>query len=954
MTETTKVFELAKELNIKALDLIDKIKPLDLRLKNHMSELTGEQVEKIKAFLNPPSAETEVKKKTTVRKAASKAKTADSATPVVRRKEVVLRREREPDQAELDAAAAAESQQLESAVETAPVSEAVDTVADEAPVETIASASIEEEAVAVEEQVLVEAGESPAATTDEATPVVVAPVAPTSPVAAAPATTTAQGPGTPVRRGPRYSVIRVVSAEPTPRAKPLIVEEASPHYAKTKTKSSVPKTFSDPELSKTAAALLQKEIADEENRRKKSSAGPRAKEDESLFKSTDYLRRERVYQAKKKRISLGRNMASTPLTTAAAHKRMVDFDSQISVEDLAHQMSVKVMELSKKLRGLGVTAPDDLEDGFSDWYLDLETTQLIAHEFNFEVEDNTFREDAFIAQSVQNSDDANLESRPPVVTIMGHVDHGKTSLLDLIRRARVVHGEAGGITQHIGAYTVRVSDAIKNLTSNAGDAKADKKSKKDKAAKGKTKEAPAAEGGKIEEITFLDTPGHAAFTAMRSRGARVTDVVILVVAATEGMMPQTREAVEHAKAAGVPIIVAMNKMDLPEANPDRCRQQLSEVGLISEEWGGDVIFVPVSAKTGLGVDKLLEMIQLQAEIMQLKARRDGVAEGIVIEAKLDKGRGPVASVLIKQGTLNIGDFIVAGTVTGKVRALINDKGQNVKEAGPSYPVEILGLSGVPEAGDGMNALADEKASRELADFRLEQKRLEATNKGFTLEDIYSKMNEGEIKELPIIIKADVKGSAEAIQASLLKLPTAQVRLKILSAGVGAISESDILLASASKAIVFGFSVRPDNKAESLAEQKGVQIKTYDIIYQLLDEVTMAMTGLLAPINKETVMGRAEVRNVFTITKVGAVAGSFVIKGKIQRSNSLRLIRDGRVIYTGKLSGLRRFKDDVKEVAENYECGISIENYNDIKVGDIVEAFAVESVQGVLNTSSPQA
>lgn len=954
MTETTKVFELAKELNIKALDLIDKIKPLDLRLKNHMSELTGEQVEKIKAFLNPPAADSDVKKKTTVRKAAAKSKTSGtSVTPVVRRKEVVLRREREPDpEEELEALNATGEAQVEGQVENSPVSEGLEVGSEEVAIET--SAPAEEEAPISEEQVLVEAGESPASTTEEVTPVVAAPVPPpAAPVAAAPAAPAQVGPGTPVRRGPRYSVIRVVSAEPTPRAKPLIVEEASPNYAKAKTKSAVPKTFSDPELSKSAAALLQKELADEENRRKKSSAGPRAKEDESLFKSTDYLRRERVYQAKKKRISLGRNMSSTPLTTAAAHKRMVDFDTQISVEDLAHQMSVKVMELSKKLRANGVTAPDDLQDGFSDWYLDLETTQLIAHEFNHDVEDNTFREDAFIAQSAQN-DDSNLESRPPVVTIMGHVDHGKTSLLDLIRRARVVHGEAGGITQHIGAYTVRVADAIKNLTANTSDAKADKKAKKEKAPKGKAKEASQADGTKIEEITFLDTPGHAAFTAMRSRGARVTDVVILVVAATEGMMPQTREAVEHAKAAGVPIIVAMNKMDLPDANPDRCRQQLSEVGLISEEWGGDVIFVPVSAKTGLGVDKLLEMIQLQAEIMQLKARRDGMAEGIVIEAKLDKGRGPVASVLIKQGTLKIGDFIVAGSVTGKVRALINDKGQNVKDAGPSYPVEILGLSGVPEAGDPMNALDDEKASRELADFRVEQKRLEAQSKGFTLEDIYSKMNEGEIKELPIIIKADVKGSAEAIQASLLKLPTAQVRLKILSAGVGAITESDVLLASASKAIVFGFSVRPDGKAESLAEQKGVQIKSYDIIYKLLDEVTAAMTGLLAPTNKETVMGRAEVRNVFTITKVGAVAGSFIIKGKVQRSNSVRLIRDNRVIYTGKLSGLRRFKDDVKEVAEGYECGISIENYNDLKVGDIVEAYSVESVQGVLNTSSPQA
>ncbi len=952
-TENIKVFELAKELNIKALDLIDKIKPLDLKLKNHMSDLSGEQVEKIKNFLNPPEASDSPKKKSAVTR-RPKASRAEDAASAARRKssEVVLRRESSAKEEEVIAEVAPEESSDAVAYAAAPENLSPEASALD-PVEEVASLSAEnqvstESAEAEVTEVSLESlnvGES-----TESLPEVeslaestVIPATPAAPVVA-------------VRRGPRYSVIRVVSTEPVQRAKPLIVEEASPNYkAPTKKGPSVPKTFSDPELSKTAAALLEKELADEESRKKKSSLGPRIREDDIMFKSTDYLRRERVYQPKKKRLALGRGSSSHASTSmSAAHKRLVDFDSRISVEDLAHQMSVKVHEVVKKLKSMGVEEPD--VEHLEDWLLDLETAQLLAAEFSFEIRDETFREDDFIAENAGEEEDEGQTPRSPVVTIMGHVDHGKTSLLDMIRRARVVSGEAGGITQHIGAYTVSVADAIKNLqafTAEAATKDKDKKVKKDRKEKAPAKSASSDSKVHVESLTFLDTPGHAAFTAMRSRGAKVTDIVILVVAASEGVMPQTREAIDHAKAAGVPIIVAMNKMDLPDANPDRLRQQLSEFGLLSEDWGGETIFVPVSAKTGLGVDKLLEMLQLQAEMMSLKARAEGPAEGVIVEAKLDKGRGPLATVLVKQGKLQVGDFVVAGSLTGKVRALIDDKGKNIREAGPSTPVEILGLSGVPEAGDSLNALADEKSARELAEFRASAKRTEAT-KGLSLEDIYSKMTAGEVKELPVIIKADVKGSAEAIQASLLKIPSDKVKLKILAAAVGGVSESDVLLASASKAIIFAFNVRADSKAENMAELQGVQVKQYTIIYNLLDDVTKAMSGMLDPTFKETLQGRAEVRNVFTITKVGAVAGCQVVKGKIARSNTVRLIRDNRVIYTGKLSGLKRFKDDAREVAEGFECGMSIENYNDIKVGDFIEAYTVEEIEGTLSSAQPSA
>ena len=494
--------------------------------------------------------------------------------------------------------------------------------------------------------------------------------------------------------------------------------------------------------------------------------------------------------------------------------------------------------------------------------------------------------------------------RSPVVVVMGHVDHGKTSLLDRIRNAHVTDTEAGGITQHIGAYRVKVDGHY---------------------------------------ITFLDTPGHEAFTAMRARGAAVTDIAVLVVAADDGIMPQTVEAINHAKAAGVSIIVAINKMDKPHADPDRVKQELTEYELVPEEWGGDIICVPVSAATGMGIDDLLESINLVAEMQELKANPNRLAKGTVIEARLDKGRGPVATLLVQNGTLHTGDVLIAGTAVGRVRQMLNDRGQVVTEAGPSIPVEITGMTEVPAAGDIFNAVEDERLAREL----VEQRRAEQKEEQFksyqkvTLDNLFSQIAEGEMKELPLIVKADVQGTAEAVKQSLEKLTTDEVRVRVIHTGVGAINSSDVMLANASNAIVIGFNVRPDPTAKAEAEQQSVELRMYRIIYDAIEEVKSAMKGMLAPKTREVDLGRIEVRQVYKITGVGAVAGCYVLDGKITRNSQIRIVRDGIIVAVDQIASLKRFKDDVKEVAQGYECGVTLEKYNDIKEGDIYESFIVE-------------
>ncbi len=577
----------------------------------------------------------------------------------------------------------------------------------------------------------------------------------------------------------------------------------------------------------------------------------------------------------------------------------VTIPNEINVGELASRMKKTGAEVVRQLIKLGTMA--SLSDT-----IDYETAALVAMEMGCKVEKELVYtvEERLIDDSVDRNED--LVPRAPVVVVMGHVDHGKTSLLDRVREANVASGEAGGITQHIGAYRIEING---------------------------------------RPITFLDTPGHEAFTSMRARGAMVTDIAILVVAADDGIMPQTVESINHAKAAGIPIIVAINKMDKPTANPDRIKQELTQYELVSEEWGGDTIICPISAKTGLGIENLLEMVALTAEMKELKANPSRAAKGTVIEARLDKGRGPVMTVLVQNGTLKQGDIIIAGTAVGHVRVMMNDKGERVSEAGPSVPVEIAGLSEVPQAGDTFNAVDDERMARELVAQRKQQNKdtLIGAPKKVSLEDLFAQIQQGEIKDFNIIVKADVQGSAEAVKASLEKLGNEEVRVRVIHSAVGAISESDVYLAATSGALIVAFNVRPDNAARDYAARANVEIRMYRVIYDCINEIEAAMKGMLKPKFKEVITGHAEVRQVIKISKIGFVCGSYVTDGKIIRNSSVRVIRDGVVVHEGTLSGLRRFKDDVKEVATNYECGISIEKFNDVREGDIIEAFIMERI-----------
>ncbi|MEI4831020.1 translation initiation factor IF-2 [Bacillus sp. FJAT-53711] len=595
------------------------------------------------------------------------------------------------------------------------------------------------------------------------------------------------------------------------------------------------------------------------------------------------------------------NFAGRQQTQTVETPDKITFSGTLAVGELAKKLSKEPSEIIKKLFMLGIMATINQD-------LDKDTIELIAGDYGIEVEEEVIvSETEFETFMDEQDDEENLKERPAVVTIMGHVDHGKTTLLDSIRNSKVTAGEAGGITQHIGAYQVEVND---------------------------------------KKITFLDTPGHAAFTTMRARGAQVTDITILVVAADDGVMPQTVEAINHAKAAGVPIIVAVNKMDKPSANPDRVMQELTEYELVPEAWGGDTIFVPIAAIKGEGIDNLLEMILLVSEVEEYKANPNRYATGTVIEAQLDKGKGTIATLLVQNGTLRVGDPIVVGTSFGRVRAMVNDIGRRVKVAGPSTPVEITGLNEVPQAGDRFMAFADEKKARQIGESRAQQALLaqRGEKSKLSLEDLFQQIQEGDVKEINLIVKADVQGSVEAMAASLRKIDVEGVKVKIIHTGVGAITESDIILASASNAIVIGFNVRPDVNAKRTAELENVDIRLHRIIYKVIEEIEAAMQGMLDPEFVEKVIGQAEVRQTFKVTKVGTIAGCYVTDGKITRDSGVRIIRDGVVIFEGQLDTLKRFKDDVKEVAQNYECGITIERYNDLKEGDIIEAYIMEEVK----------
>ena len=627
-------------------------------------------------------------------------------------------------------------------------------------------------------------------------------------------------------------------------------------------------------------------LADTKNR-----AGDNYQKKQKLVQKSKQKKKERLST---KRETEAEKLRRLELERARKQQLKVLIPDEIVVSELATRLKATVTEVIKKLMGLGVMASQNET-------IDFDTAALVAEELGARVEREIVVtiEQRLIAETEDKEEE--LEPRSPVVVVMGHVDHGKTSLLDRIRNAHVTDTEAGGITQHIGAYRVSIND---------------------------------------REITFLDTPGHEAFTAMRLRGAMVTDIAILVVAADDGIMPQTVEAINHAKAAGVSIIVAINKMDKEGASPDRIMQQLTEHELVPEEWGGDVICVPVSAKTGMGIDDLLENVLLTADMLELKANPNRFAKGSIIEARLDRGRGPVATVLVQNGTLRLGDVIIAGTAVGRVRTMTDDKGRSAAEAGPSIPMEITGLTEVPSAGDIFNAVADEKLAREL----VEQRKQEAKEEQFrqyqkvTLDNLFSQISQGEMKELPIIVKADVQGSVEAVRQSLEKISNDEVRVKVIHGGVGAISESDVMLAGASNAIIVGFNVRPDPVAKESAERDGVDIRTHRVIYDAIEEIEDAMKGMLAPKIVENDTARVEVRQVYKITGVGSVAGCYVISGKISRNDFVRVVRDGIVMAEDKMSSLKRFKDNAREVAAGFECGITLERFNDFKEGDIFEAY----------------
>ncbi len=662
-------------------------------------------------------------------------------------------------------------------------------------------------------------------------------------------------------------------------------------------KAHVPKVLPQKRVIDTRGVVVNIEKYDERLETLVPERADKMRHGKEKFSKKGQGKQQSVSNSAKKRQEERDRLQKLQLEIAKKQQLKVMIPNEISVGELASRMKKTGAEVVKQLIKMGVMA--SLSD-----IIDYDTAALVALELNCKVEREvvvTIEERLF---DEHEDSEEELVPRAPVVVVMGHVDHGKTSLLDKIRSANVVEGEAGGITQHIGAYRVEING---------------------------------------KPITFLDTPGHEAFTSMRARGAMVTDIAILVVAADDGIMPQTVESINHAKAAGVSIIVAINKMDKPGANPDKIKQQLTEYGLVAEEWGGDTIICPISAKMGTGIDNLLEMVVLTAEMKELRANPNRQAKGTVIEAKLDKGRGPVATVLVQNGTLRQGDIMIAGTAVGRVRVMTNDRGERVTEAGPSVPVEVMGLGEVPGAGDVFNAVTDERMARELVEQRKNTAKGAGENKKVSLDDLFAQIQQGEIKDLNIIVKADVQGSAEAIKTSLEKLSNDEVRVRVIHSGVGAISETDVMLAATSGAIIVGFNVRPDNAARDSAVRANVDIRMYRIIYECIDEIEAAMKGLLAPKFKEVVIGHAEARQIYKVSKVGTVIGAYVQDGKLVRNAQVRVVRDGVVVHEGALASLRRFKDDVKEVAAGYECGISIEKFNDVKEGDIVEAFVMEQV-----------
>ena len=893
-----RVYELATKLGLDNKEIVDKLNQAGIEVKNHMSALEEEVALK---FESSQSNQTDAAAVDETVEVKVKEERIGSGLIRRRRKTVV----KEEPVAEEPVVAAEESAPV---VASEPEAEESASSSEEA-IEQKADAPVEKAEDAEEPAAVVEAAVISEETSD-ATEAVAAEEKPEKEAAAKKKTKKASSSTAKI-----LGRVELPKPAARPRRQPAGGDKAKrPAPGSRPDRPARPARPAAPRVAGAPAAPMVPEVPSEKEGRSKKkkkgggrevagarpeAGGPRRKSKREVYEPD---RNERYRKGRK----ANRPAKKTEITQSKAIKRKIRITDVITIGELAKRMGVKANDLIKELmrQGQMVTINHPL---------DFESAAILASEFGYEVENVAFDEDTILSHSSLDEkvdDDESTEPRPPVITIMGHVDHGKTSLLDAIREAKVTEGEAGGITQHIGAYDVDLDG---------------------------------------RKMTFLDTPGHEAFTAMRARGAEITDIVVLVVAADDGAMPQTKEAINHSKAAGVPIIVAVNKIDKPGANPDKVMQELSELELLPEDWGGETIFVNVSAKEHTNIDKLLEMILLQAEVLELKANPNKRAQGAVVEARLDKGRGPVTTVLVQKGTLKVGDPIVAGLHYGRVRSMTNDRGQAVDSAGPSFPVEVTGLTGVPEAGESFHAVEDEKTAKDVAQHRqhkIREAELARSSK-VSLEELYARIQEGDVKELKVIVKADVQGSAEAVSSTLSKLSTDACRLIVIHSGVGGITETDISLASASDAIVLGFNVRPAPKATGLAELEGVDIRLYNIIYDAVNDIKDAMEGLLEPTLKEIDLGRAEVREAFNVTKVGTVAGCYVVSGKIVRNAHARLLRDDIVIWTGKMSSLRRFKDDVKEVNNNYECGIGLENYNDVKPGDIIEAYEIKSFKTAL-------
>ena len=879
-----RVYELARDLNTTNKILLEKLDAMDIAVKSHMSSLDEDTVAKIKASLfgQKPAAIEETRVKPTVIRRRRKKVVKAEAPPSLETAEP-----EETGEAPAGAESAPEAVEAGAAQPAEPETEPAAEAADEKQTAPEAETKPEEAAAP-------EAPAQPEQKADEAAP---------EPAAQKPAK--AKKTAKKKRGEEPAKIIHLPKTPPEPPARTKKAAERQPkpdgrrpRSAKTPEVATMPppKPATGKELKKKKKKRRDEEAdVDKKFLKKKISFRKKAVvEGVDLYDRTRRGRKPRK-GAKGRKIESGQK---PQITVAKAIKRRVKIDEAIPLSELGKRMGIKANEMIAKLMDMGVMATVNQT-------IDFDTAAVLAAEFGYEVERATFEEEEVLKQDAD--DPASLKERPPVVTIMGHVDHGKTSLLDVIRKTRITEFEAGGITQHIGAYYVETDRG---------------------------------------QIAFLDTPGHEAFTAMRARGAQVTDIVVLVVAADDGVMPQTVEAVNHCKAGDVPIIVAVNKIDKAEADPDRVKRELADKGLSPEDWGGDTIFVHVSAKENTGIDQLLEMILLQAEVMELKANPDKLARGHVVEAQIDSGRGPVATVLVREGTLKTGDAVVCGVHYGRLRAMLNDRGQQVETAGPSIPVEILGLSGVPMAGDELIALSDEKSAKQISEHRMTKQRNRdlAQSNRLSLDKLYEQLQAGSVKELNLILKADVHGSIEALGDALTKLSNEEVKVNVVHSATGTITESDIPLAAVSNAIIIGFNVRPSAKVQALANEEGIDMRFYNVIYDVINDVKDAMVGMMASTYREHMLGTAEVREVFHIPRIGAVAGCYVTDGKLERGRNLRLVRDGTVVFEGKNSSLRRFKDDVKEVQSGYECGVGIENFNDIKSGDVIEFYYLEEIK----------